>query len=47
MDSYGLFAKLFENNTDDKLIKALDDGLDFELEDKSHKINFGFVNIFV
>ena len=40
MDSYGFFAKLFENNTDDKLIKALDDGLDFELEDKSHKINF-------
>ena len=40
MDSYGLFTKLFENNTDDKLIKALDNGLDFELEDKSHKINF-------
>lgn len=40
MNSYGLFEKLFENNTDDELIKALDNGLDFELEDESYKINF-------
>ena len=40
MNSYGLFTKLFKNNTDDKLIKALDYDFDFELEDGSCRINF-------
>lgn len=41
MSSEGLFAKLFAANTDEALINAVNNGLDFEIcEDEPYGINF-------
>ena len=41
MSSEGLFAKVFASNTDEALINAVNNGLDFEIcEDEPYGINF-------